>query len=46
MTFKLKRNNLISLNRIQTSLGDGEVSGKLHVVEAILVMQVGPHNCL
>lgn len=31
--------------RIQTSLGGAEVSVKLHVVEAVLVMKTGPNNC-
>ena len=30
--------------RIQTSLGGAEVSVKLHVVEAVLVMKTGPNN--
>lgn len=42
-TLKCRSDGLSSQNRIQTALGNVEVSGKLHVVEAVFFMQVGPH---
>lgn len=46
MTLKCRSEGLISQNRIQTGLGDVEVSGKLHVMEAVFFMQSRTTSCL